>query len=1068
MMNKIIKFLFFGTIMAFLSGFAAALPPSRSQLVYRLVSPEYLAGGLQVTNDKSAFSSAVNPALPASFQRVVLESSYALLHNFPGESQGHVLNLAGVIPSRRGVYSVGISYMDTSQLADTGLDLGRMGRFSLAFSKKIYSDIWFGFGVDGGLGLLDGQFRFGAGLNFGFMHFPDYFGGLKNFRWGGTLRGLGYYPGSDSRGYLNAIPGNLTPAAGLAFDVVNSSAFVWTFRGDLRFPSVTDVSFSIANELVFNSIVTLKISSSLTLGDALAGMVETLVPSVKIGLNFSLESGGLSKSLQKTEMRIGLAAAPLYNDTWAFSGGVVLPLGLRDEKPPVISGVNLDEKHYVSPDYDGRKDELLFPYTVEDERYITTYNWRVEDSAGNVVKTFVNKDERLENETAGNLWKRLFAEMEGTALPEVFRWDGLGDSGRMMEDGNYRVYMTFADDNGNTEEIGPISLVLDTLDPELDVEIPEGIDLIFSPDGDGIKDEFSLNQVGSVEKLWSAEIQDASGDVVYSRSWSEEAPGNWNWNGRNSEGELAPDSVYTYFIRAEDLAGNETSERISNIVIDTRQPDVALSINRNIFSPGTVSRFDSISFLPDISSGQGVVKWSLEVVDSAGETLRRFGQQASTPEKVVFDGKTDSGGYLPEGKYRGVLTLDYRNGFRPKVESPAFLVDVTRPVSEVKASWNLFSPQGDSRRATVNFSQSASREEVWQGIIRDRQNREVKVWEWTGEPESILVWDGRGSDGRIVEDGDYTYSLRSVDAAGNSGQSVPVTVSVDTSTVQAGLSASLDAFSPDGNGVKDSLKFYISTREDSPVSEWLLEVRNPSGQVVRQWKNRGAAPDNVEWNGRSSAGRVLPDGVYRTSLKVFYEKGDVADANVDRLILDTQAPAIKLNAARTLFSPDGDGSVDTLELRQESSGEGRFESAIRNAGGKVVWNRVWDEGLADWSWDGRDNLGNTLPDGLYTYEVKSSDDAGNSDSQSVRAITIDTVPTPLYLTAKESYVRAGVRDQQKKQTFSAIIPNEKGIENWRFSIESLENGCFCLYGVREGASAENLFMGWCWGEREGT
>ena len=1029
-------------------------PPSVGELSYRLISPTYLGGGLHLTRTATPQGVLVNPAAAAGFQRTILDANYSYLHGFGTEATGigNAANLAMSIPTRRGVISWGLGYLDTRNYADTAMDLGTRGRANVAFSKEIYSDLWFGFGLDGDFGSLDGQMQGGAGLSLGFLHFPDRMWGLKNFNWGVTLNGLGYHYGSASRGYFNAIPTNLTPALGIGFDVVDTGKFTWTFRSDVRAPSLTDFWFGVSSDLAFGKWGTMSLSSSIAIRDAFEGSWQTIIPSAAIGVNIPLGGRETDEAdrMRTTEMDIQAAAAPLYAGVWAFSGGVTLPFGVRDANPPRIT-TEFESPTYISPNYDGVQDELTFPYGVEDERYISTYLWEVKDDNGTVVKTFINKDERPENESIRNLGFRLFAEKTGTPLPEQFRWDGITDAGSMAADGRYTVWLSFTDDNGNTATEGPLPVVVDTLPPELALTVPEGLDLIFSPDGDGFKDTFRVEQEGSVEHLWTSAFSDIAGTAVLSDTITDAAPQSFDWAGLNDSGEVVMDGVYRYEIASTDLAGNSTNGAIENIIVDTRQPEVGLSINRSIFSPATRSPVSTITLTPDIPVRSGIVDWSLDILDAGGEPVRSWSRRESpaVPESVQFDGRDDSGRRLDEGVYSGRLQIVYSNGFRPEIESPVFTVDITPPSARASADWSVFAPQSGSRRDSVTISQVTSDEESWTGTLYSGDDV-VNQWTWLRKAPESQVWDGRDAEGRLVPDGTYRYVLSATDRAGNTGSSAPVEITVDTSAVEATVTASLDIFGPTGNGIKDDVTFYMSAKTDSPVADWALNVLDSAGSPVRSWTGSGTPPDRVVWNGSRESGGTAADGRYRARLTVTYQKGLVATAETGSVEIDTEAPSIDISAADTLFSPDGDGSKDILTIRQNSSREEFFEGSFVDSAGRPVRSLIWTGVLEDFEWDGTDDSGNRLTDGDYAYVVSGTDAAGNRADARIGGIRIDTAPTPVYLTAAEGYIKAGETDPERMQSFTAVVPNDTGIASWTFSVRR-EDGSTVISESGEGS-----------------
>ena len=75
---------------------------------------------------------------------------------------------------------------------------------------------------------------------------------------------------------------------------------------------------------------------------------------------------------------------------------------------------------------------------------------------------------------------------------------------------------------------------------------------------------------------------------------------------------------------------------------------------------------------------------------------------------------------------------------------------------------------------------------------------------------------------------------------------------------------------------------------------------------------------------------------------------------------------------------------------------------MRTAAGQKVRGWFWKGKAADFAWDGKDENGNLMPDGYYSYVVKAQTKAGNSTTKELRGIQIDTRPTPVYVTAGDN------------------------------------------------------------------
>jgi len=73
------------------------------------------------------------------------------------------------------------------------------------------------------------------------------------------------------------------------------------------------------------------------------------------------------------------------------------------------------------------------------------------------------------------------------------------------------------------------------------------------------------------------------------------------------------------------------------------------------------------------------------------------------------------------------------------------------------------------------------------------------------------------------------------------------------------VSVSPEYFSPDGDGVDDVLTVAISCKDESPIKEWKIEVREPQPPYLlfSEWSGNGNPPANITWDGRSSSGELV-------------------------------------------------------------------------------------------------------------------------------------------------------------------------------------------------------------------
>ncbi|MFI5291548.1 MAG: FlgD immunoglobulin-like domain containing protein [Candidatus Limnocylindrales bacterium] len=191
------------------------------------------------------------------------------------------------------------------------------------------------------------------------------------------------------------------------------------------------------------------------------------------------------------------------------------------------------------------------------------------------------------------------------------------------------------------------------------------------------------------------------------------------------------------------------------------------------------------------------------------------------------------------------------------------------------------------------------------------------------------------------------------------------------------------AFSPNDDGDLDELGIDVTWSENA---DWTAKVEQQDGTDLASWSGEGES-GSFSWNGRSDGDR-LPDGTYRLTVRATDLLGNDGTPATRNVTIDTVAPdvalrgaaadATTLESART-FTPNGDGSVDTIGIGYDVSEAGRVDLIVRNAADDVV-RRVSvgaGEGNGSIEWDGRGDGGSMVADGTYELTVRASDAAGN-------------------------------------------------------------------------------------------
>lgn len=1020
------------------SVWAQYTPLTGAEQVYDLYSPQSLAEGGQFWAPGPG-GDAINPAVSATVQRTAVDASYLALSGFGplagGGWGGHVVNLGLVLPTRVAVFSSSAHFINSSL---SGLPWGTTFALHAGAAKELYPGWLAGTGVRVVAGGAD-QFDFGVALDLGVIRQARPFGPLENFTWSVAFQNIGkwYEPRSGS----GALPAPFTPVIGASFDVVTTDWLTLSLAGSLRSPAFQSIGVDLGLRGTLFDTITVHAGWGADLVEMIRDDVAARSPLPSFGLSFSFTAGlgdegfAAERGWTQTDVQTTVAAAPLYNDVWAIGGGINALLGVVDSTGPVVS-VRYPEPIAISPNNDGTQDALVVPIEISDERFVVEWVFTVEGPNGETSRVIRNVDNRPENTGLQSFVDRVLEVRSGVPVPETIRWDGRSDRGGVAEDGVYRFTLEAIDDNGNVGRSAPFQVEVDSTPPSVIVVEPTPDQLIFSPNDDGNKDVLTIDQSGSVESLWTAEIRSTANRTVRTYQFEDSQPEQIAWDGIGDNGELQPDGVYRYVVSATDSAGNRAEHQVANIIINTEPTPVGLAISDGEFSPNGDGVQDSIVLAPEVPVVVGLTGWSIVVEDAAGNPVRTYGEQAGNPAEVVFDGRDDAGSVLPEGTYTAVLEVVYRNGNRPRSESPGFVLDVTPPSATVRADNELFSPNGDGVLDTVVLFQDASAETIWQGTIVNSSGDPIRTVTWSGLPDAQIIWNGRRDDGRLASDGSYFYTLSSTDGAGNSGSSSPATIVIDTSGAEVSLQAEYEAFSPNADGTLDRQRFAVRTDRPADVASYELEVTTVSGEVTRVFAGEGSVPRELAWDGTRADGRRASDDEYQASISVTLTNGTINEARTAPFTLDTAAPAVSLATEYTLFSPDGDANRDAIRIEQNSSTENAWNARIETSDGTVIREYRWRGAVEDLSWDGSDAAGNPAADGVYRYVIESTDRAGNSITESIEGIRIDTRVPRLFVTASASGFSPngdGVRDELSYELYANLLD---GADGWRLTIRS--------------------------------
>ena len=557
-------------------------------------------------------------------------------------------------------------------------------------------------------------------------------------------------------------------------------------------------------------------------------------------------------------------------------------------------------------------------------------------------------------------------------------WDGKNLDGNIVEDGVY-TYRIDASDSINNMQTSTGTFVVVSSSPEI-TNVYDSPDP-FKADGSLATINYTLNKNSYI----TIEIIDSSNKSI--KKIVNNIPINKGvntsyWNGKDSSNTDLDDGIYTYKISAVDPFSSETTAISDTITIQKYPPAGSISninITPNPYAPNSGSN----ALISYTLSDSGFV--IIEIIDSNGvkvKTIENNVQKNSGDQLVEWDGKDNNNTKLTDGLFTLKITSNNQIGVGES-DTKSFTIETVSPViSSVTDSPDPFKSNGvDLWNLSFTLSEDAN---VWLGLT-DKNNMTV----WTARPviftkgNRIIQLYGTNDSGNILADGLYNYKIWAIDFANKKSNEVTGTLTIDKTapviTLETEDTISFDSSASVSYNLSEKSKITITIRNGNTI------VKTLEDETI---KNAGL--NTIIWDGRDSTGSVVQNGEYiytitstdfvnlATSItgKLIKDSGDISVSNVS----DTIDP----------FTPS-EGNFTTINY--SLSKDAYVNISIYNNLGDLIRTLVEDlpvsTGPNSSNWDGKNNNGAFINDGVYIYRINAIDTLGNSSIEVGGSITVD-------------------------------------------------------------------------------
>lgn len=607
---------------------------------------------------------------------------------------------------------------------------------------------------------------------------------------------------------------------------------------------------------------------------------------------------------------------------------------------------------YFSPDKEPLTLSILLqkPSTLNP---ITSWKLDILNEEGKIVRSY--KEVRNDDKSSA-------------ILPESVAFDGKDNSKSLLPDGPYKAVFEATYLNGYVSEksFSP-NFVLDRTIPKKSITASEKV---FG----GASKQTQLFTISEKEGSKLAPITerqafiiDENGKIIKTYNITDALPEKIEWTGLTDEGKTAPNGRYSFVIKEKDAAGNFGESALSSpFTFDTKDALLVLHANEKYFSPNGDGVKDSVSFIPQVNDAKSIASYSFKIQDEQGKIhMEESGE--NLPKEFVWKAKNKD---AKEGIYTAKCDITMNNGSFSHAESEKVILDLTPPSAEFSFSSLLFSPDKDGKRDALELSvNSCTNETLWKAAIKDESGKTIKKFAWNGtiktSGKNAFVWDGSDEAGNLARSGNYSIFIESTDGSGNSFAKKIEGITLDARVPKAFITLSEKGFSPNSDGILDTLEINVKSNLNEGIENWKIEIKDEKGAAVKSWSGKSALPQKIIFDGKGTDKKVL-NGVYTAVLSATYEKGNSLKEESASFFCTDKAPELTVKIKPEFFSPDNDGVDDELliDIKAKSAAPIKnwsftIEEPTKADGskGSLFWKTQGKSSVPETLvWDGRSNV----------------------------------------------------------------------------------------------------------------
>ena len=521
---------------------------------------------------------------------------------------------------------------------------------------------------------------------------------------------------------------------------------------------------------------------------------------------------------------------------------------------------------------------------------------------------------------------------------------------------------------------------------------------VFNPNNESADISFNLTNSGNI----TLEVFDGNNPIrtlAFRQPVSAGLHNEYTWDGKKTDGTKVSEGTYmvqlfyyseTFSIFADDNVTVSYDDDNNNGVAPVVSSDYA---SPNPFDPDTENTYVYFTLNTESDVTVEIYNGSSRV-----DTLISDNSLSAGAHSTIWDGRNSTGNKVTEGTYTYKVTA--QNSYDTDTETGSITVEydnnngVAPVITSDYASPNPFDP--DTENTYVYFTLNTE-SDVTVEIFNGSTRVDTLITDNTlSAGAHTKVWDGRNSSGNKVSEGTYTYKITAQNSYDTDTENGTVTVEYEDNNnndVDPNISnayATPTTFDPEDN---ESTTVHFTVNTCVYVTAKVYKQSNDS--LVKTLSSNNylcEGSHTITWNGRDTSGNEMSNGDYYIRITVTNNQG--SDWEEENVTIDTDssnnnsdAPTISdVDVNPYTFNPD-DNEDTTLEYSIDECSDVTVK--VYDEDGDLIdtlKNEVYQcEGDYSVIWDGEDNNGDMVDDGVYTFEVyaenEDGDDTATADTE---------------------------------------------------------------------------------------